>query len=363
MIAKDSQSIEQKKKKETQRMTGGGDTLFMRVPSDPSSLCLSVPKATTTQMHPYKSSIVGRGGFGVVFHYHHPIDGKEYAIKRIRMDSESRRISAFREVQLLSTLHHPRIVRYHTSWIEMSSSEEAEDDSSDRSSNPYETLTNVSFDDSEISSSLMPSTMCYSLCVQMELCTSTLAHYLEQRTTLHRTMELRMQIEISEGLAFLHQQGVVHGDVTPKNVLLTSSGAVKISDFGLAMVYDHPVFVGKRTSSIGVGLYQAPEVSSFSTTLRLDSSADVYSAGILFFEMNSLFTTRMEFILHVQKWKTQTGSLPPFLFLRCLILLMICHQTSDRLAMFRVVEILESFRGSIYPTCQNILHQIVDQLF
>ncbi len=82
-------------------------------------------------------------------------------------------------------------------------------------------------------------------------------------------------IELCRGLSYMHRQGLVHRDVTPRNVLLSQEGEVKLSDFGVALSAD-------RASPIrGTIAYMAPEQARGEAT---DGRADVYAVGLLLAE-------------------------------------------------------------------------------
>src|SRR6201996_5469050 len=83
------------------------------------------------------------------------------------------------------------------------------------------------------------------------------------------------------GLAAAHQAGIVHRDVKPENVLITDDGRVKVVDFGLARTTT-AVSNTRAGTIIGSVSYIAPEQV---TGGRTDARTDVYSAGILLYEM------------------------------------------------------------------------------
>ena len=86
---------------------------------------------------------------------------------------------------------------------------------------------------------------------------------------------------ILAGLAAAHQAGIVHRDVKPENVLITPDGRVKVVDFGLARA---SAAVGNTRAGqiIGSVAYIAPEQVTGKVT---DARTDVYSAGVMLFEM------------------------------------------------------------------------------
>ena len=87
--------------------------------------------------------------------------------------------------------------------------------------------------------------------------------------------------EIAGALAFAHRSGVVHRDVKPGNVLLTRTDTVKVTDFGIARagVSDGLTQTG---SVMGTATYFSPEQAQ---GLAVDGRSDVYSLGVVLYEM------------------------------------------------------------------------------
>ena len=92
--------------------------------------------------------------------------------------------------------------------------------------------------------------------------------------------------QICEALQFAHDEGVVHRDIKPENILLDKRGRVKIADFGLAKLAagspDEFTLTGTH-QVMGTPHYMAPEQMEGSHAV--DHRADIYSLGVVFYEM------------------------------------------------------------------------------
>jgi len=92
--------------------------------------------------------------------------------------------------------------------------------------------------------------------------------------------------QICEALQFAHDEGIVHRDIKPENILLDKKGRVKIADFGLAKLLDRPVAAYTLTAAghrMGTPHYMAPE--QIEHPGKVDHRADIYSLGVVFYEM------------------------------------------------------------------------------
>lgn len=92
--------------------------------------------------------------------------------------------------------------------------------------------------------------------------------------------------QLCDALQFAHDHGVIHRDIKPENILVAKEGAVKIADFGLSRILgtDAPPTALTGTHQVmGTPRYMAPE--QFEGARSVDHRADIYSLGVVFYEM------------------------------------------------------------------------------
>ena len=108
----------------------------------------------------------------------------------------------------------------------------------------------------------------------------------ERAGKLSPPQALQIIPQICEALQFAHDEGIVHRDIKPENVLLDKKGRVKIADFGLAKILGREPQDFRLTGAgqvMGTPHYMAPE--QVERPQEVDHRADIYSLGVVFYEM------------------------------------------------------------------------------
>ncbi|AQZ17561.1 GCN2 (YDR283C) [Zygosaccharomyces parabailii] len=161
------------------------------------------------------------------------------------------------------------------------------------------------------------------LFIQMEYCENRSLFDLIHSENLSKQRDeyWRLFRQMLEALSYIHSQGIIHRDLKPMNVFIDESRNVKIGDFGLAKNVHRTVDLFRlgshsgvgssehMTSQIGTALYVAAEVLYGKG--QYNEKIDMYSLGIIFFEMVYPFTTGMERVNILKNLRTPQVRFPP----------------------------------------------------
>lgn len=139
----------------------------------------------------------------------------------------------------------------------------------------------------------------------------------------------RLFREITEGLAHIHSQGMIHRDLKPVNIFLDSRDQVKIGDFGLAttsflalqqchevasLSHNRGEIGSSHTGKVGTALYVSPELMGRASKSTYNQKVDLYSLGIIFFEMcHRPFSTGMERVETLVAIRSPSVLIPPYM--------------------------------------------------
>jgi eukaryotic-like serine/threonine-protein kinase len=177
--------------------------------------------------------------------------GREVAVKILRADlarDPSFQTRFRREAQAAASLNHPAIVAVYDSGEEITGP---------NGSTPY---------------------------IVMEYVEGrTLRDILKTEGRIMPRRAMEIVADVCAALDFSHRNGIVHRDVKPGNVMITSTGAVKVMDFGIARaVADAGATVTATAAVIGTAQYLSPEQARGE---NVDARSDVYSTGCLLYEL------------------------------------------------------------------------------
>ncbi|WP_447587271.1 Stk1 family PASTA domain-containing Ser/Thr kinase [Microbacterium lacticum] len=198
--------------------------------------------------------LIGRGGMASVYRGRDLTLGREVAIKILESDlaADATFRTRFRlEAQAASRMSHPTIVRVYDAGEDV----ETDADGTTRAV-PY---------------------------IVMELVSGQTLKEIIAAGPVSIDDAIHYTDGILEALEYSHRAGVVHRDIKPGNVMVTSAGQVKVMDFGIARaVSDSSSTVAETTQILGTAAYFSPEQAKGEP---VDSRADVYSAGVVLYEL------------------------------------------------------------------------------
>ena len=115
----------------------------------------------------------------------------------------------------------------------------------------------------------------------MDLCADSLSARLAREGPLSEDLILRLARDITAALEFAHQQGVIHRDLKPDNVLLRSDGGAVLTDFGIARAVSGYTASTGVNMTIGTPHYLSPEQAQ---GRPLDPRVDLYALGVTLYK-------------------------------------------------------------------------------
>ncbi|QHF54210.1 MULTISPECIES: Stk1 family PASTA domain-containing Ser/Thr kinase [Streptococcus] len=188
---------------------------------------------------------IGRGGMADVYLARDLIlDGEEVAVKVLRTNYQTDQIAIQRfqrEARAMAELDHPNIVRIS--------------DIGEEDGQQYLAMEYVNGLD--------------------------LKRYIKENAPLSNDVAVRIVGQILLAMRIAHTRGIVHRDLKPQNVLLTSNGVAKVTDFGIAVAFAETSLT-QTNSMLGSVHYLSPEQARGS---KATIQSDIYAMGIILFEM------------------------------------------------------------------------------
>jgi eukaryotic-like serine/threonine-protein kinase len=186
--------------------------------------------------------LLGTGGMSEVWLAEDERLGRQVAVKIIRDSGEDLGGTIEREARLVARLQHPNIVSVF--------------DAGQQDGNHY--------------------------LVAEYIEGSSLREVLQARGRLTEAEAVRYGIQVARALQYAHSQGIVHCDVKPENILISSQGIAKVTDFGVADMVTRTVTPGEARDILGTIAYLAPEVIQGAPA---DARSDIYSLGLTIYEL------------------------------------------------------------------------------
>ncbi|MDR1271385.1 MAG: Stk1 family PASTA domain-containing Ser/Thr kinase [Clostridiales Family XIII bacterium] len=110
----------------------------------------------------------------------------------------------------------------------------------------------------------------------------TLSELIQRSAPLDYKQAIRISKQLASALSLAHRNNIIHRDVKPANILLTSDGTAKIADFGIARGVSDGTIMNERGVIMGSVHYFSPEQSR---GMYVDEKSDIYSLGIVIYEM------------------------------------------------------------------------------
>ncbi len=187
---------------------------------------------------------LGRGGMGTVYLARDPKLGRTAAIKILTEDNEELRQRFAREARSAASLSHVNIVTIY---------DVGEDDG-----HPF---------------------------IAMEyLDGETMAELIRRRAEVPLARRLQLILDLCAGLAYAHRRGIIHRDVKPSNLMITTEGTLKILDFGVARIVADMTDAGltKYGALMGSPYYMSPEQAEGQP---VDARSDIFSVGLVLYEI------------------------------------------------------------------------------
>ena len=129
------------------------------------------------------------------------------------------------------------------------------------------------------------------ICLVMEYLIGKALHHFQQEQVTSLTQKLAIISQISKGLTAAHEQGIVHCDLKPSNIIVASDYGVKIVDFGIATLSKNEGASNNNSQSFGSQTAMSPEqlknALPDSQTTEIDFRSDLFSLGIIAFQLIS----------------------------------------------------------------------------
>ena len=110
----------------------------------------------------------------------------------------------------------------------------------------------------------------------------TLSEVIKKKGKLEYKEAINITLQVASALSLAHKNQIIHRDIKPHNILITSTGVAKLADFGIAKAVSAATIAGGNNKIMGSVHYFSPEQARGA---YVDERSDIYSLGIVLFEM------------------------------------------------------------------------------
>ena len=226
--------------------SGGPDAATMKIPTGAAGVNVLAPGQMLGNRYEIKS-VLGVGGMGMVYKANDRELGEVLAIKTLKPDMVQGDTNAFErfksEVKLARKIAHRNVVRTY--------------DLGETSGQYYITMEYVEG--------------------------KSLKDLIKERGRLPASVVIPIAKQLCRALEVSHEEGVIHRDIKPQNMVVQGDGVLKVMDFGIARLASRPKEQGHTEQGMVVGTpeYMAPEQLLGD---ELDARADLYATGVVLYE-------------------------------------------------------------------------------
>jgi len=213
-------------------------------------------------------TILGEGGSGIVLKVRSLINNEIYAMKIINLENKKNEIEYIKnEIEMLKKIEHQNIVKYYTKF--------------EKDNRIYIIMEYLEYGNLDVYINLL----------------TRLKKKKKDIIKIKKLEIINIFIQCINALKYLHESNIIHRDIKPENIFMSRKLGIKLGDFGVAAINNitgvnkSNYFKKNNCTMVGSKNYMAPEVYRGK---KYDNKADIYSLGLIFYEIYFLKSYRTE---------------------------------------------------------------------